>query len=269
MKRQEFLSITDFAKFSRTTRDTLLYYDSIGILSPSARGKNNYRYYSHGQLAIVNLIRTFQALGMSLTQIKNLADFRTPALVEEVLGHQIARVDEKIDEWVRARKLLQTLQGTIRSAMGASNEITVQFMPAEAIVLGKLNDYSRGRDDYDALLSFYKSCSEEYPDMDLNYPAWGMFSKERLSRRDVVWPDRYYFYNPDGHDKKNAALYAVGYKNAGYGQVGDLYERLQEYIDSHGLEACGPIYEEYPLNEICVPLEKDYLARVLVTVREK
>ena len=270
MDHEEVFSITDFAKFTRTTRDTLLYYDSIGLLSPMSRGKNNYRYYSSGQLAIVNLIRTFQSLGMTLTEIDQLGKNRAPGLVDDLLDRQILRIDEKINEWVRSRKLLLALKNIIHTALDADEgAISLQFMPAEAIVLGELNDYGRNRSDYDALLSFYHSCSVKYPDMDLNYPAWGMFSEERIRQQDYTWPDRYYFMNPEGFDRKPAALYAIGYARGGYGQNKELYQQMTTYIDAHGLEICGPAFEEYPLNEICVLDEKDYLMRVQITVRKK
>ena len=269
MSRKETFSVAEFSQFSRTTRDALLYYDKIGLLQPESRGENKYRFYSSGQLSIVNLIRTCQALGMTLADIKSLKENRTPEHVGEVLEQQVKLIDGKIDEWVRARKLLITFQKIIQSALGVDeNIISIQFMPAEAIVLGELNDYSRGRNAYDALLSFYRSCSEKYPNLDLNYPVWGTFSEERIKKRDWTWPDRYYFFNPEGHDKKNAALYAVGYMRGGYGQSEELYERMVDYIDNNGFEISGPAYEEYLLNEVCTVNEKDYLMRVMITVRE-
>ena len=270
MNGNEVFSISDFAAFTRTTRDTLLYYDKIGILPPAARGENNYRYYSGAQLAIVNLIRTGQALGMPLADVKRLAGCRTPEILEKALEKQIGHIDEKIDEWVRAKKLSYAIRKTIQSVSGVDEEaIAIQYLPAEAIVMGELNDYSLGRTDYDALLSFYHSCKDRYPELDLNYYVWAMFSEERIKARDWVWPDRYYFYNPEGHDRRKAALYAIGYKRGGYGQSGDLYERMLEYIESNGFEISGPAYEEYPLNEICVADDTNYLTRTMITVREK
>jgi DNA-binding transcriptional MerR regulator len=269
MERKEVFSVAEFAEFSRTTRDTLLHYDKIGLLKPESRGNNNYRYYSNGQLAMVNLIRTCQALGMTLTEIRHLKDDRTPERIDELLGQQIKLINGKIDEWVRARKLLETLETIIHSASGIDEDaISIQFMPVQAIVLGDLNDYSRGRGAYDALLSFYRSCHERYPDLDMNYPVWGFFSEDRIRRRDWVWPDRYYFYNPEGHDKRAAALYAIGYTRGGYGQGGELYERMLNYIDANGFEVSGPTYEEYLLNEVFTVDDKDYLMRVMITVRE-
>ena len=270
MKTNEIFTVAEFAEFTRTTRDTLLHYERIGLLSPESRGENNYRYYSNGQLAIVNLIRTCQALGMTLAEIKKLTVNRTPELVDDLLEKQLARIEQKIDDWVRARKLLFSLKDTIHSTFNVDEEaITIQFMPVKAIVLGELNDYSRGKTDYDALLSFYRTCSKRYPDLDLNYPVWGMFSENRIKQGDWQWPDRYYFNNPDGHDRKPASLYAIGYKRDGYGKSGALYERMIEYINESNFEINGPAYEEYPLNEVCVTEERNYLTRVMITVCEK
>ena len=270
MERKGTFAVAEFAKFSRTTRDTLLFYDKIGILQPEFRGPNNYRFYSSAQLATVNLIRTGQALGMTLAEIKRLKDGRTPQGVDVFLEQQIELIDNKMAEWVSARKLLFTLKKVIHAALTVEeDEITIQFMPAEAIILGELNDYSRNRNAYDALLSFYNACHEKFPDLDLNYPVWGMFSEKRIKQRDWVWPDRFYFYNPEGQDKKNAALYAIGYIRGGYGQSDDLYKRMLNYIEANGFEICGPAYEEYLLNEVCMVHDTDYLMRVMITVRER
>lgn len=270
MSNGAFFTISDFAKFSRTTRDTLLHYDKIGLLSPVSRGENNYRYYSTGQLAIVNVIRTLQELGMTLNEIKRTIDRRTPENMNKLLSRQIEHIDTKIDEWVRARKLLLTLANTIHSALDISEEkITVQFMPAEPIILGDLNNYSRGINDYDALINFYKTISKKYPDLNLNYPVWGTFSQERIKKGDWIWPDRFYFSNPEGRDIKPAGLYAIGYTRGGYGQSDAPYRRIIDYIDRNGFEICGDAWEEYPLNEVSVCDDTNYLMRVMIAVCEK
>jgi DNA-binding transcriptional MerR regulator/effector-binding domain-containing protein len=271
MTDNAFFTASDFAKLSRTTKATLHHYDDIGLLAPLSRGEeNNYRYYSCGQLAVVNVIRTLQALGMSLSEIKTLIDRRTPAFMDEVFTQQIDKINKKIDEWARARKLLLTLQKSIHSVANASEDaITIQFLPAEAIVLGDLNDYSRGRNAYHALVSFYNEISKQWPDLDLNYPVWAVFSEDRIKRGDWVWPDRYYFYNPEGRDKRPAAFYAIGYTRGGYGQNDELYKRMIDFIDKNGFEISGDAYEEYPLNEVCIADDANYLMRTMITVREK
>ena len=261
------LTISEFAKLSRTTRDTLLHYDRVGLLSPESRGDNNYRYYSSRQLSIVNLIRTLQGLGMTLAEIRNLRDKQTPSLITDLFSLQIEKIDVKIDSWTRARKLLCTLRETIVSTKDIDEDsITIRPLPEETIVIGGMNDYSKGRTEHETLLSFYQEIGKQYPHMDLNYPVWGIFSKERIASGDWLKPDRYFLYNPEGHDKKPAALYAVGYTRGGYGECGDLYRRMFDYINASGFTISGNAYEEYPLNEVCVSNPNNYLVRLTITV---
>ena len=270
MADKKFFSITEFAQYARITRDTLLFYDKIGLLLPISRGANNYRQYSSGQLGVVNVIRTLQELGMSLAEIKIQKDLRTPERTKEALVNQIGPIEEKIENWIRARKLLLVFTETIDAVLDIDeSEMSIRQMPHAAVILGALNDYSGGRTDYDALIDFYKDLKNKIPDLDLNYPAWGMYSEERLKRQDWRWPDRYYFNNPEGFDKIPAAEYAVGYARGGYGKNDNLFRRLLAFIGENGYETAGPAYEEYPLNEISVSDENNYLMRVMITVRKK
>ena len=269
MTRKDIFSVHDFAKFTRTTRDTLLHYDKIGLLKPVSRGENNYRYYSHGQLAVMNLIRTFKTLGMPLQEVKRLKDIRTPELSNQLLGIQLDRINEEIEELLRAKSLLELLKNTIDTHLNIDiDEITVEELPERSIVLGDQNRYGDGRSDYDALLDFYLKCHEKYPELDLNYPVWAIFSQERLRKQDWIWPDRYYFYGPEGYEKIPPGLHATGFKRGGYGDTHDLYVRLLDYIDENSYEIRGPAYEEYPLNEICVLNDDDYLIRISIPVKK-
>jgi len=265
-----YFSISDFARFSRTTRDTLLYYDRIGLLSPHSRGANNYRKYTCGQLAVINVIRTLQELGMSIDEIRRFMDRRTPETCEDVFANQVATIEEMLKRWGGARELLLTFLKQIHSVADADvNEINIRFLPAEPILLGGVNDYSDGRDSYDALYSFYNDVRANHPGVDMNYPVWGIFSKERVTAGDTTWPDRYYMLNPECRDRRPAGLYAIGYAYGGYGKVGGLYGRILEYISANGFVVTGDAYEEYPLNEVCVADDNEYLARVIIAVSEK
>ena len=270
MSEEEVLSIAEFAKLSRTSRSQLLYYDKVGLLSPMTRKENNYRFYSYSQVYTIRLIRTCQALGMSIDEIKRLQNEASPKLVDELITHHIDQISININTWTSALKLLTTLRSIIHPMLTV-NETTfsIDYISAEPIVLGKINDYNKCKNDHAAYAQFYIDTQKKYPDFNQNYPAWAMFSEERIKRGDWVWPDRFYYFNPDGYDKRPAAYYAIGYTRGGYGRCGTLYERLIAYIDANGYEICGPAYEEYPLTELCYTNDEDYLIRLLITVQKK
>jgi len=263
-------SISEFAKYSLLTRDTLLHYDRIGLLQPAIRGENNYRYYSDSQISVATYIRTLQKLGMSLDDIKDLKDRRTPELAEVELERHLDWIDEKIDDWIRARNLLLKLQKTLLAVKNIDESvISVQFMPAEAIILGELNDYSQGRTTLDVVYSYYDDIRQKFPNLELNYFVGAAFSEDRIKNRDWIGADRYYMYHQDGYDMRPASLYAIGYIRSGYVGGKEIYNKLIDYIETNGFEICGCAYEECLLNEVFIIEPDNYLKRVMIRVREK
>jgi DNA-binding transcriptional MerR regulator len=270
MRNHELLSISELAAFARVSRTALIHYDKIGLISPVKRGENNYRYYSYGQVALVNMIRTYQELGLSLKEIARISRIRTPESIMKIMRDRIHRIDHDIAALAKTQKLLLTLKDTIEDALGADeHSVQIRRMDAESILLGPPNDYSNGRHMSDALLDFYTHFSRAEDPVDLNYSVWGIYSEDRLRRHDWVWPDRFYFRMPDAPDTKPAGLYAIGYTRGNYGDSDALYRHIFAYIDENGFELCGPAYEEYLLNEISIQNPKRYLLRISVTVRQK
>lgn len=237
-----------------------------------SRGSNKYRYYSIKQLALCNTIRILHNLGLPLAEIKDILKHRTPELTEELLINQIAEFSKMQARLAQTQMLLYTMLKETRAGLKADEDlITIAYMPAEQIFLGEVNDYRDGKNPYDALYDFYKHIAEKHQlsDLDMCYPVWGIVSEEQVKNNNANWPSRYYFYNPDGTDTRPAAFYAVGYTRASYGKGADLYGKMKDYISRNGFEICGDAYEEYPLNEVGVADESDYLMRVLITVCKK
>lgn len=64
------ISAGKFAQLCGTTRDTLRYYHSQGILVPQRDETNGYHYYSYAQIASYYFITTFRQLGCSVAEIE-------------------------------------------------------------------------------------------------------------------------------------------------------------------------------------------------------
>ena len=263
-------SISSFAKYSRTTKDTLLHYDRMGLLSPNIRGANGYRYYSPSQLATINVIRTMKEMGLSLVEIKQLIDSRNPKNFDVTFDVQIAKIEERIKELIDSRALLKTLHHYIQEGLKVDeHSLSIRYLPEVSMILGEENDYSDGKDDYDALNIFYEKINEKYSKLNLNYPVWGFFPGERIRNRDWKYPSRFYFYHPKGNRKREAGEYAIGYTRGGYGKCEDVYIRLLEYIRKEGYVISGDCYEEYIHNEISISDDTNYLIRVMIRVKRK
>ncbi|MDR0500718.1 MAG: MerR family transcriptional regulator [Coriobacteriales bacterium] len=268
--KNDLLTISELAYFSRTTRDTLLFYDKIGLIKPTTRTENNYRYYSHDKIATVNLIRTLQMFGMQLDEIRGIIDHREPKLFLEMCKDFSKYLDGRIDEMQREKAVLNTLRKMIEDSIDINEkEINYAYHKAESIYIGPRNDYSKGKSDYDNLIAFYEYCRQKNPEMNLNWAAWGIFNGERIKKRDWRWPDHYYFARPNSPDEKPAGWYVTAYTRGDYSCTGDGYERLLRYIFANGLDIIGNAYEDYVLNELVEPDPQNYLIRISIQVTER
>jgi DNA-binding transcriptional MerR regulator len=83
------------------SRSALLYYDEIGLLSPSARSASGYRLYSEDDARRLERIMTYRDAGLSLDVIGRLLqtdDASAPALLERHLqkvNEEIARLRQQ------------------------------------------------------------------------------------------------------------------------------------------------------------------------------
>ena len=68
----QMFTIGQVAKRYALSRSTLIYYDKIGVLSPSGRSESNYRLYSDSDLKKMDRIMLFRSAGLSLDAISLL-----------------------------------------------------------------------------------------------------------------------------------------------------------------------------------------------------
>lgn len=64
------MKVAEFEKQTGISRDTLRYYEKIGLLTPPMRADNGYRYYGQVQLKELAFIERGKIIGFTLTEIK-------------------------------------------------------------------------------------------------------------------------------------------------------------------------------------------------------
>ena len=75
---KEYFTTGEFANLCGVNKKTLFHYDNIGLFKPKKILENGYRYYSHNQFELFNVISELKRLGMPLKEIKTFIDNRNP-----------------------------------------------------------------------------------------------------------------------------------------------------------------------------------------------
>ena len=84
-------SISEMANIFNVTRQTLIYYDKIGLFRPAAVNEKGYRFYSPTQIPLMRLICMLRDLGLELEEITRLLSAYG---IDEMTGKLRDRVSE-------------------------------------------------------------------------------------------------------------------------------------------------------------------------------
>ncbi|GAB4537677.1 MAG: helix-turn-helix domain-containing protein [Pleurocapsa sp.] len=103
MSQVNLLKIGELSKKTGVTVGTLRYYSDLGLLRPSLRGDNGYRYYSQDASSQVEFIKKAQTLGFTLEEIKRFLDVRDRgeqpcSLVKSLLNDKIEQLEIQIKQ---------------------------------------------------------------------------------------------------------------------------------------------------------------------------
>ncbi|MRW83258.1 MerR family transcriptional regulator [Pseudoduganella sp. FT26W] len=103
------LKIGELAARSGLTVRALHHYDSIGLLTPSARADSGYRLYNRADVVRLHQIQALRKFGMSLADIGTFLA-SDDAQFADIVTQQIAALDQQIKQATTLREQLSRLQ---------------------------------------------------------------------------------------------------------------------------------------------------------------
>jgi MerR family copper efflux transcriptional regulator len=103
MVKEPVMLISEFARTTGLSTDTVRFYVRLGLLTPAAGtkgGRNPYQFFTDEHVEIARIIRMAQSLGFSLKEIAALGEEHragqmTRQRSAEIMGQQLARLEEK------------------------------------------------------------------------------------------------------------------------------------------------------------------------------
>jgi DNA-binding transcriptional MerR regulator len=90
------LTVSQLARRCGLSRSALLYYESIGLMSPAARSHSNYRRYSEKDLQRLEQICAYRDAGLKLEDIREILD-RPEDDASSVLKRRLIELNGEIE----------------------------------------------------------------------------------------------------------------------------------------------------------------------------
>ena len=120
----ELLRTGQLAKLAGVNKETIRYYERLGLIDEPPRRESGYRQYTKEYVSRIKFIRKAQSLGFSLQEISELLALRveTDSVCDAVQRHAESKIQD-INEKVQ---LLEQMKQTLMQLIAAcqANEIT-------------------------------------------------------------------------------------------------------------------------------------------------
>lgn len=116
------LSIGQVSKIFDISKDTLRYYDKIGILTPEVDKNNGYRYYLLKHLEKLGLILGIKYLGISLADIKKTIESEDVKEYKNLVIREEEIIKRKIKELEGLQEIIHNSKEILDKIINFDNE---------------------------------------------------------------------------------------------------------------------------------------------------
>ncbi|WP_413662048.1 MerR family transcriptional regulator [Microbulbifer sp. ZKSA004] len=167
------LTVTELARHCGISRATILYYEREGILAPTRRSDNGYRWYGQNETRRLEAIVAYRSYGLSLNDIKRLLDGQNTSSQSRILEdhfYQLESEIHKLKEQQRAIVALLKEPSLLKDQMVTKNR-WVEIMRAAGF-------------DEDSMLAWHHKFEEMEPEQHQRFlESLGMKPEEIKSTR--------------------------------------------------------------------------------------
>ena len=270
---EDYFSIGELSRYQNISKQTLIFYDKLGLFQPAYVDPNNgYRYYTARQLDELDTILILKKSGLSLQRIKELLEHYTTESSQKVLREQLGAIDRQMEELRLLRSRLSQRCSQLEDANLHKGEpprlevLEEQYLltrPVEApYSLREISIATKQcfADSFAGQLPLYFQCGVVVPLARIRAGQYTQASHAFLLLESDC-PAQGVRLLPAG---RCASLCHVG----DYLSIGRSYQKLLAYCGSHGLEIVSDSFEFCINDYLTTRDENEYITRIVFYVKE-
>ncbi|CAM3439758.1 MerR family transcriptional regulator [Erysipelothrix anatis] len=261
------LTTGQFAKLAGVPKHVLFYYDEIGLFQPEVIAENGYRYYAYHQYYAFSVISFFKEMGMSLSDIQNYLDHRSPQHLTDLLAQRRQSLQDQIHHLLLSQRYIdQTLANLDVAANAPANTPCVTYLHEEWLVQ---SDPSPTR-SHRSFVSEYTQFAQEQNITFVN-SIGTMTSLEDITNGNYRNHSYFYFIALDPESTPNITSkpeghYITYYHHGDFDTLYVGYDAILEYAQSRQFELDAYFYEDLLLNEITVSSVDDFVVELSIRI---
>lgn len=274
------LSISEMAQIHDISRQTLIYYDKIGLFRPAIIEKNNgYRYYSSLQIPLLREICFLRSIGVPLDEIRRNNEFNNSESTIELLESQNEKICREIDILKEQQKQIEKRVKIYRNATDYANSEyrpTIQYFPERRMLYHEWKEDDRTHKELHFALMKIWNLAEKHGI--LPSKRWGaLIFKESIENGDPLkHAGGCCMINHDlsdiletGYHVLAAGEYACMPKFGMPYETQHIYKLLR-WVEDNDYEIVGDIYDECLMDSIFYDDENELdFCELQIPIRKK
>ncbi|MEI2406427.1 MerR family transcriptional regulator [Niallia taxi] len=260
----------EFATLCKVNKQTLIYYDQIGLLSPVIKDSKNYRYYSIRQLELFNMIDLLKDLGMSLNEIQKYMQNRSPEEFLVLMYQQRKLLAKKKKELEKNEQIIKSKINLMEQASNLNfKQISVEQISGKKLYLSR-NIKDIKDEEFVKVVSDF--INELYlKDLDTGNPIGGITMRREILKGEYT--NYTYLYMEQPKQKNDYAFfqslkgnYLIGYHIGLEKDIQKTYKRLTDEINRLNLAIGEYVFEEYIYDNVVKNREEEYITKIMIHV---
>ena len=254
-EKQSYFTAGELANIFGISKQTLLYYDRMGLFSPAFISENGYRHYSIHQYMDLEVILRLRALNISIALIKQYLNNRSKEDFVSILESKRQESEKIIKENQEILKIVQSFSANISVEKEMPfNQPLLTWRKERKLCATPTTDAHNGKD---RVMLFTRHAEQTFEDnnvLDKNV-GWiidcDTFMKHMPIRNTIA----FFSYAPDKYEEACAngqcseiytlplGLYVeIYFKGTFYENAVPVSNAIEEFLHANKLQAVGDIF---------------------------
>ncbi len=270
--------IGTLASYFNLSKQTLIHYDRIGLLKPSATAENGYRYYTFEDIDKLDVIVSLKDTGLSLDAIQ--AYLQKPSIVDSIvlLKRQTAVLEDRIKHLERTKNKITNKIDELDYLNSFEWYEGIKISHKEERYILKEPIKITSKNDFDVPFAIkklnlfvsnsttYAHYSHSIEGVTVNYKSFKHNDFADINST-FIFIDQY-----RGHEKEHildSGTYVSMLHYGLYEKTYESYNPIIEFIHEHGYEIIGDAIEIPLITAWAAKVEKDYVTEIQIPVGKR
>jgi DNA-binding transcriptional MerR regulator len=269
-KNGKYLTTGEFAKLCKVNKQTLFYYDQIGLFSPELKNEKGYRYYSIRQIELFFVIDLLKDLGMSLNDIQQYTQNKSPESFLSIMYQKKAEIVKKRHEIETKEKIIEAKIALMEEASHLDlHQVTLEQLPEATLYLSRNIENITDEEFVEVVSDFINELNVSH--LDTGYPIGVITKREQVLKGEFTNYSYLYIEQPNPKEgypyfKSVKGDFLSGYHIGDEKTIHKTYKRLFSEMDRLNLAIGDYVFEEYIYDTVVMNHKEHYVTKIMIQV---